>query len=128
MDVYGYTYILTGSVVDTELFFSYPDPSPTFQLVSDADPTWIFSNILKINFTFVCMSCKCFRLHYDDIQAFRYIFLQKGIYNFKLSIFVARLSNFISNFRVVTVYYKFISDPVLFGSGLIFSGSSSGSC
>ncbi len=41
MDVYGYTYILTvtESVVDPELFVSFSDPNPTFQLVSGPDPT-----------------------------------------------------------------------------------------
>jgi hypothetical protein len=36
----------------------YPDPDPTFQLVSIN-----FSNILNINFTFVFPACKCVRFH-----------------------------------------------------------------
>ncbi len=47
------------SVVDPEWFFSRSDP--TFQLVWD--PTWIFSNILGINFSFFFPSCTCFWLH-----------------------------------------------------------------
>ncbi len=99
--------------MDPELF-SYPDTNPSFQLVSDPDPTWIFSNILKINFTYECTFCKCVRLHYDEIQVLvlRDIFLLKGIYNFKLSIFVAKLSNCISNFRVVLQQIHFESGAI----------------
>jgi hypothetical protein len=47
------------------LIFWNPDPDPTYQWVSDpypdpnpaSDPTWIFSNIHNINFTFVFASC-----------------------------------------------------------------------
>ncbi len=42
------------------MIFSDLDPYPTFQLV--LDPTYMFSNILDINFTFVFLPCKCVRL------------------------------------------------------------------
>ncbi len=60
---------ILSSVVDPEWFF--PDPYPTFQVVSDpysdpdpvSDPSSIFANILKIKFTLEFPSCKCGRLH-----------------------------------------------------------------
>jgi hypothetical protein len=65
----------------------FPDPDPTFQLVSDldpdptfqlfsdpypdpdpvSDPTLIFSNILNINFTFVFLLFVCEIAYYDEI-------------------------------------------------------------
>ncbi len=56
--------------------FSDPGPDPNFHLVSDpdpvSDPTWIFSNILNINFSYVFPSCKCVKL-----QLTSYSFLVK---------------------------------------------------
>ncbi len=68
-------------------FFSNPDP--TFRLVSD--PTWIFPNILDINFTLVFLPCKCVRLLIfcrDISLLWEYFFWQKEIYIFNMSSFV----------------------------------------
>jgi hypothetical protein len=67
-----------------------------------------FSNILDINFTFVFLPCNCVlgcSLWRDIGTLFREIFFwQKGIYIFKLSIFVKKLSNFCQCFRVVLLH------------------------
>ena len=72
--------LYVGSVVDPLGFLK--DPDPAFQLVSDPDPfsdtTWIFSNILDINFTFVFLPCKCVRLLImTRYKLFRGIFFDK---------------------------------------------------
>ena len=45
--VYG---MLLASVVDPKLFFSDPDPDPTFQEISDPDPTQLLSKEVKAKF------------------------------------------------------------------------------
>ncbi len=58
-------FIISYSVLDPEWFFRiliplfswYTDPDPV------SDPSWTFSNILDINFTFVFLSCKFVKLH-----------------------------------------------------------------
>ncbi len=80
-------------VVDPEWFFSDPNLDPSFQLVSDS--TWIFSNILNINFNLYSrlisvLGCILWR----DISFFGK-FKKRGIYIFKLNIFVEKLSNLI---------------------------------
>ena len=70
--------MVTARVVDSEWFFSDPDPSR------------IFTNILYINFAFVFLPCKCVKLLIMvRYKLFRGIFFgEKGIYIHKLSIFL----------------------------------------
>ncbi len=66
----------------------FSDPDPTSQLVSAPDPdpvsnhgTWIFSNILNINFTLVFLSCMRVRLHIiTRCKLFREIFVKRNLY------------------------------------------------
>ncbi len=111
-----------SSVVDPDWLFS--DPDLTFQLVSDfypdpepaSDPTWSFSNILKINFTFVFPSWKCVRLHImTRYKLLREFFFYKNQLIFLNWAFLLRNCQVLSVFQ--KVYFKFISDPELPGSG-----------
>ncbi len=93
------------------MVFSDPGLDPTFQLFSD--PTRIFSNILNINFTFVfpslgCILCKLFREIF--LTTNKFIFLNWAF--FKSPNFTSFSEKF---------YFKFISDPKMLGSGMIFS-------
>jgi hypothetical protein len=105
------------------------DPAPTFQLVSDPDnvpdPTWIFSNILDINFTFVFPSCKCVRLLImTRCKLFRGICLDKKEFLF------LNWSSLLRNDKILTVYqssFAYFRKLPESGSGMIFPGSVSGS-
>ncbi len=127
--IYMYMYIysiiptiLRISVVDPKWFF-YPDPDPTFQLVSDpdpfSDPTYSCS-IFDINFILLFLPCKWVRvLIMTRYKLFRGIFFYtKGV----LCLNRAFLWRNCQIFYMITrkFYFKFISDPLLLGSGMIF--------
>ncbi len=44
------------------------------------DPTWVFSNILNINFTFIFPRCKCVRLHIMRYKLFILFFIIRNLY------------------------------------------------
>ena len=87
-------------------FFSFSDLDPTFLIVSDpdpvSDPTWIFSNVFNLNFTF-CKRAKT------------------GHFLWKNEFILFKLSILLRNCQITSE---------LPGSGMICSGSgsSSGSC
>ncbi len=83
----------------------FSDPDPTFQLVSD--PTWIFSNNLNKNFTFVFPSCKRVWLHlWRDISFLVKFFMKINIY-FLIEPFCWESVKFFQFFRAVLLKIHF---------------------
>ncbi len=69
-----------------------PDPTP------GSDPSWIFSNIFNINFTFASPSSKCVRLQITT----RYKLLKESLF-FKKGIFILKLIRLLRYCQILSV-------------------------